>query len=74
MQLAGGAVTISLKAQVGTLQETISVVGRAAETGPRYVEESTVALTPPTCAASAAGQLTPPMKMRDVGHATSRSG
>lgn len=65
MRLSGGAVTISLKAQVGTLQETISVVG-GGKTGPRYVEESKVALTPPTCSATAAGQLTPPMKVRDV--------
>jgi TonB family protein len=69
MRLSGGAVTISLKAQVGTLQETISVVGGGnggGKTGPRYVEESKVALTPPTCSATAAGQLTPPMKVRDV--------
>jgi len=65
MRLSGGAVTISLKAQVGTLQETVSVVG-GGKTGPRYVEESKVALTPPTCSATAAGQLTPPMKVRDV--------
>ena len=69
MRLTGGAVTISLKAQVGTLQETISVVGGGVpggKNGPRTVEESKTAHTPPTCSATAAGQLTPPMKVRDV--------
>jgi TonB family protein len=65
MRLAGGAVTIALKAQVGTLQETISVVG-GGKTGQRYVEESKAVHTPPTCSATAAGQLTPPMKVKDV--------
>jgi len=65
MQLGGGAVTISMKAQVGTLQETISVVG-GGKTGPRYVEELKMTHTPPTCSATAAGQLTPPMKVKDV--------
>ncbi len=70
MQLTGGGVTISLKAQVGTLKETISVVGGGkpdgGKTGERYVEESKAIHTPPTCSATAAGQLTPPMKVRDV--------
>jgi TonB family protein len=72
MRLAGGGVTISLKAQVGTLQETISVVGggktgpQGGKSGPRYVEESKAVHTPPTCSATAAGQLTPPMKVKDV--------
>jgi TonB family protein len=65
LQLGGGAVTISLKAQVGTLQETISVVG-GGKTGPRYVEQLNMTHTPPTCSATAAGQLTPPMKVKDV--------
>jgi len=65
MQLAGGAVTISLKAQVGTLQETVSVVG-GGKTGPRYVEELRMTHTAPTCSETAAGQLTPPMKVKDV--------
>jgi len=69
MRLTGGAVTIALKAQVGTLQETISVVGGGkpgGKDGPRTVEESTAVHTPPTCSATAAGQLTPPMKVKDV--------
>ncbi len=65
LQLSGGAVTISLKAQVGTLQETVSVVG-GGKTGPRYVEELKMTHTPPTCSETAAGQLTPPMKVKDV--------
>jgi TonB family protein len=68
--LAGGGVTISLKAQVGTLRETVSVVGGGAvgsgKTGPRSVELSKMVHTPPTCSATAAGQLTPPMKVKDV--------
>ena len=70
MRLTGGGVTIALKAQVGTLQETISVVGGgkpdAVKTAGRTIQESTTVHTPPTCAATAAGQLTPPMKVRDV--------
>ena len=65
MQLAGGAVTISLKAQLGTLQETVSVVG-GSKAGPRYVEDLRMTHTPPTCSETAAGQLTPPMKVKDV--------
>ena len=67
LQLRAGEYTITLKAQVGTLQETISVRGGGGDSkdGARY-EESAAAPASPTCSASAAGQLTPPMKIRDV--------
>lgn len=65
--LSGGGTTISLRARVGTLQETISVTGGA--TGgntPRY-EETAVAPNQSDCAPSTTGgQITPPMKTRDV--------
>jgi TonB family protein len=67
LQLRAGEYTITLRAQVGTLQETISVRGGGSgnKDGARY-EESASAPGSPTCSASAAGQLTPPMKIRDV--------
>ena len=67
LQLRAGEYTIALKAQVGTLQETISVRGGGSDNNdaPRY-EQSATAPSSPTCSASAAGQLTPPMKIRDV--------
>ena len=64
--LPGGGMTISLQAQVGTLQETVSVTGPGATDEKRY-EESAVAPGPGVCTPSAAGgQITPPMKIRDV--------
>jgi len=64
--LSGGGTTISLRARVGTLQETISVTGGG--TGgdrPRY--EETASPNQSSCTPSTAGgQLTPPMKIRDV--------
>jgi TonB family protein len=67
LQLRAGEYTIALKAQVGTLQETISVRGGGSDNNDaaRY-EQSATAPSSPTCSASAAGQLTPPMKIRDV--------
>lgn len=65
--LSGGGTTISLRARVGTLQETVSVTG--AGTGgntPRY-EQTAVAPNRSGCTPSTAGgQITPPMKTRDV--------
>lgn len=65
--LSGGGTTISLKVRVGTLQETISVTGGlTGSDSPRYVE-SAVAPNRSSCTPSTAGgQLTPPMKTRDV--------
>ena len=67
MRLSGGGVTISLKAQVGTLQETVSVVGGPAARPDRAMSKNRRRPTPRQPArATAAGQLTPPMKVRDV--------
>ena len=64
--LSGGGTTISLRVQVGTLQETISVTGGPGANGPRTVE-SAVAPGREACTPSAVGgQITPPMKIRDV--------
>lgn len=64
--LSGGGTTISLRVQVGTLQETISVTGGPGGNGPRTVE-SAVAPGRETCTPSTVGgQITPPMKIRDV--------
>lgn len=64
--LSGGGTTISLKVQVGTLQETISVSGGSGADTPRY-SETAVAPTQGSCTPSAAGgQITPPTKIRDV--------
>jgi TonB family protein len=67
LQLRAGEFTIALKAQVGTLRETVSVRGGGSDNkdGSRY-QQSAAAPASPTCAASAAGQLTPPMKIHDV--------
>jgi TonB family protein len=65
--LSGGGTTISLKVRVGTLQETISVTGGGpGSDSPRHVETA-VAPNQRSCTPSTAGgQLTPPMKIRDV--------
>jgi TonB family protein len=65
--LSGGGTTISLRARVGTLQETISVTGGGIGSDtPRY-EERAAAPTQSGCTASTVGgQITPPMKTRDV--------
>ena len=67
VQLRAGEFTFTLKAQVGTLQETISV--RAGDTGSTATsrsEQSAPAPDAPSCSATGAGELTPPMKIRDV--------
>jgi beta-lactamase regulating signal transducer with metallopeptidase domain len=66
IQLTAGGATIALRARVGTLQETISVTGPgAASDATRYVE--TAAVNQSNCTPSTSGgQLTPPMKIRDV--------
>ena len=68
--------TISLRAQVGTLQETVSVDRRAeAETGTANVSKNRKRATrrQPACRVRR-GQLTPPMKVRDVRPRYGRSG
>ena len=70
LDLNGGGTTITLQVQVGTLKETITVLG--GDDGPRIgtavVPKSGVADAgaAPSCSPGAAGQLTPPMKIRDV--------
>lgn len=70
LDLNGGGTTITLQVQVGTLKETITVLGGnddpriGTATLPRSV--AAAAGPAPTCGPSAAGQLTPPMKIRDV--------
>lgn len=66
MQLSGGGTTITLQVKVGTLKETITVTGGAAGSSARRTQS---AVTPPapSCAPSTTGgQITPPMKTRDV--------
>lgn len=64
MRLNGGAVTIYLQAQIGTLRETVSV-GAGKDDGSTTEPRRTY--TTKACSASAAGgQLTPPMKLLNV--------
>ncbi|HYE88404.1 MAG TPA: M56 family metallopeptidase [Vicinamibacterales bacterium] len=64
IQLNGGAVTLSLQVQVGTLQETVTI--DATKTGEREIYERP-GYPAPTCEASAAGgRVSPPAKIRDV--------
>jgi TonB family protein len=64
MQLSSGGTTISLRVQVGTLQETISVTPGGGDS--RY-EQSAAVPVPAACTPSTTGgQIVPPMKVRDV--------
>jgi TonB family protein len=68
LRLRAGEFTVMLKAQVGTLQETISVRGGGSgdnREANRY-EQSAAAPASPACSPSASGQLTPPTKIHDV--------
>jgi len=66
MQLSGGATTIELQVQVGTLRETVTVVGPDAGYANRSISDAATAV-PPACAPSpTGGQLIPPTKIRDV--------
>jgi TonB family protein len=65
MQLSSGGTTIELQVQIGTLQETITVAGASQFT--RVVTEDRNNTAAPACSPSlTGGQLTPPMKVRDV--------
>ena len=67
VQLRAGEFTFTLKAQVGTLQETISVrAGATGSTATSRSEQSAPVPEAPSCSATGAGELTPPMKIRDV--------
>ena len=67
VRLSGGAVTFSIKLPVGTLRETVTVRSGypAGPDGERAVQTA-APYDPPICASSAAGQISPPAKIRDV--------
>lgn len=66
IHLAGGAMTFSMRMAVGTLRETITIRGGGND-GDRARGTSSSSKIPsaPTCT-SVGGQITPPMKLRDV--------
>ena len=66
VRLSGGGVTFTIKLPVGTLRETVTVRGgMPGVDGDRYVQTAAPDAAP-SCASNAAGQLTPPAKIRDV--------
>lgn len=66
IHLAGGAMTFSMRMAVGTLRETITVRGGGHDgDGARGTSSSAKTPSAPTCT-TAGGQITPPMKLRDV--------
>lgn len=67
IHLSGGPVFTAVTMRVGTLQETISVRGGAdVVDAPRYEERAHDPGPEPCSPALTGGQLTPPMKVRDV--------
>ena len=68
IQLSGGATTIQLRAQVGTLRETVTVMGGTGggTSGPRSVQTAASPGRSDCSPSTTGGQLTPPMKIRDV--------
>lgn len=71
LDLNGGGTTISIQVEVGTLRETVTVRGGGDEVpigapvGTRISQSAVSPGTAPACSPEA-GQLTPPMKIRDV--------
>ena len=71
VDLNGGGTTISLQVEVGTLRETVTVRGGGDDVpigvpvGTRISQSAVSQDAAPACT-PAAGQLTPPMKIRDV--------
>ena len=71
LDLNGGGTTISLQVEVGTLTERVTVIGDVndvpfgAPVGTRISQSAAGPDSAPPCT-PAAGQLTPPMKIRDV--------
>lgn len=66
IHLAGGAMTFSMRMAVGTLRETVTIRGGGNDgDGARGTSSSSKIPSAPTCT-SAGGQITPPMKLRDV--------
>lgn len=68
VQLNGGGMTFALQVQVGTLRETVTVVGGTStdRTVTQRTVQSAAAPAAPTCSAGVGGQIKPPMKLRDV--------
>jgi len=67
MQLSSGGTTIELKVQVGNLSERVTVDGsNGGTTGPRTVSRAPSPSAPACTPSSTGGQITPPMKIRDV--------
>lgn len=67
IRLAGGGMTFTMRMAVGTLRETVTVTGKSGEIdGPRGGASAAMSPEPPSCANNAGGQITPPMKLRDV--------
>jgi TonB family protein len=66
LALSGGGVTITLKLPVGTLSERVSVGGGKSDgDGPR-TQQLVTNFGPEPCSPSTTGQITPPMKLKDV--------
>lgn len=68
LSLNGGATTIQMQVQVGTLRERVTVEGApgGGPDAPRTVQEVATP-APPACSANpTGGQIIPPMKIRDV--------
>lgn len=65
MTLSGDAVTISLQVQVGTLNETVTV-GKGTNEREVYERPAPPSYGPSTCNAAVGGQVSQPMKIRDV--------
>jgi TonB family protein len=66
LALSGGGVTITLKLPVGTLSERVSVGGGKADGDGERTQQLATDVGPPPCSPSTAGQITPPMKLKDV--------
>ena len=66
VRLSGGGMTFTLRLAVGTLRETVSVRGGGDDVAGARTEERARAYSPSPCTPSGGGQLTPPMKLRDV--------
>ena len=66
VRLAGGGVSFTMRMAVGTLRENVTVRGGGNDgDGARGITSARTAPKTPTCT-SAGGQITPPMKLRDV--------
>jgi TonB family protein len=66
LQVSGGGTTIQLQAEVGTLQERVTIDQSAVATGARQTDEVSMPAPQACSAAPTGGQIIPPMKIRDV--------